>query len=137
MILRGPEAISKWRWAPTFTPLELSCNHCGELVIESDFMDRLALLRQRFGQPLLIGSGYRCPVHNVAVAKTGPKGPHTTGRAADIRIFGPEAHRLAGLAFSIFTGVGISQKGAFAARFVHVDDLSNGPDCPRPWIWSY
>lgn len=144
MILRGAEALSSWRWAPQFTPLEFDCHHCGELIIDTDFLDSLHGLRKRFGEPLLIGSGYRCPVHNVEVSGTGPRGPHTVSRekgaAADIRIFGPGAFRLLGLALAPgagFTGVGVSQRGALAARFIHVDNYPNGPDCPRPWCWSY
>ncbi len=34
-------------------------------------------------------------------------------------------------------GIGIKQKGDYASRFVHLDDLPNGSGQPRPWCWSY
>ena len=34
-----------------------------------------------------------------------------------------------------FKGIGIAQKGE--GRFIHIDDIPNSPDRPRPWIWSY
>jgi hypothetical protein len=35
------------------------------------------------------------------------------------------------------TGIGVHQKGPREHRYIHLDDLPNSPDSPRPWIWSY
>jgi hypothetical protein len=34
-----------------------------------------------------------------------------------------------------FTGIGVQQKGG--GRFIHLDNLPNGPGQPRPTVWSY
>jgi len=106
--------------------------------MDADFLTAFDALREVYGSPLILHSGYRCPVHNVAVSTTGPQGPHTTGRAVDVLAYGAEAHRLIGLALRRgFTGVGVSQKGLHGQRFVHLDTLLDAPGQPRPWVWSY
>ena len=92
-------------------------------------------MRRRYGRPLAVGSGYRCPAHNRKVSSTGPAGPHTTGRAVDLAVSGAAAVLLLGYALNLgFTGIGVAQKGE--ARFLHLDDL-RAPEYPRPAIWSY
>jgi zinc D-Ala-D-Ala carboxypeptidase len=137
VILIGQQAVDLWRW-PHFKPEELRSRGAGEpdLVVETEFLDRLERLRVRYARPMPINSGYRTPQHNAVVSKTGTTGPHTTGRAVDVRVTGPDAVDLVRLAFMCgFTGVGVSQKGG-AARFIHLDDLA-APAFPRPAIWSY
>ena len=124
------------RW-PNFTRDEMCCKGTQTYGIEPEFLDKLQSLRNIHGKPIIISSGYRAPVYNDLVSKTGLNGPHTTGRAVDIRIFGREFHRLLALASQMFTGIGISQKGPYKSRFLHLDDLEDEPRCPRPWVWTY
>ena len=98
------------------------------------FILRLDRLRMEYGAPMRVTSGYRCPAHNNSVSSTGLDGPHTTGRAADIGISGEKAYHL--LRQVSFSGVGINQRGAYDKRFIHLDDLE-GPEHPRPRIWTY
>ena len=103
-----------------------------------NFMEKLETLRAAYGKPMPISSGYRCPSHNSVVSKTGATGPHTTGESVDIKVFGEDAHRLLSLAYAHgFAGIGISQKGNMASRYIHLDDIQNGPTSPRPRTWSY
>lgn len=98
-----------------------------------DFMDDLQELRQLFGRPMPVTSGYRCSEYNTKVSSTGPNGPHTTGRAVDIGLGGSAAYDLLKLALGRgFTGIGVNQKGT--GRFIHLDKLTDGP---RPNVWSY
>jgi uncharacterized protein YcbK (DUF882 family) len=123
---------------PFFTHRELACRHCSIERMDPVTMDRLIGLRQALNFPLPVTSGYRCPTHNQAVSSTGPNGPHTTGRAVDIRVHGHHAYELVKLVtLHGFTGIGLSQGGAHARRFIHLDDLPNGPGQPRPWVWDY
>lgn len=124
-----------WMWK-SFAPSEMACKGSGEILIVPEFMDRLQGLRDVFAKPMVVTSGYRSPAHNAAVSSTGLEGPHTTGRAADIGIAGPDAFLLLKLAVTFgFTGIGVSQKGQHGARFLHLDDI---PDKTiRPRIWSY
>jgi hypothetical protein len=129
-------ALAEWRW-PNFTPAEFACRGSGKLLIVPAFMDRLQRLRNTFAKPMPITSGYRSPEHNRAVSSTGYNGPHTTGRAVDIRIAGEAADKLFDLAKPHgFTGRGIRQHGDWSGRFLHLDDLT-APEHPRPRIWSY
>lgn len=127
--------MTDWRWK-YFSIDELKCKHCGALIVVPEFLDRLEKLREAYGKPLKVSSGYRCSQHNNAVSKTGLTGPHTTGRAVDLLAFGKDAIELVRLATSLgFTGIGISQKGDKASRFVHLDDIQDRSI--RPTIWSY
>jgi hypothetical protein len=127
-----------WQW-PHIDPVkEWACKGTGKIVVETDFLDRLEALRKTVGHPLIINSGYRSPEYNNRVAETGTTGPHTTGRAVDIRIYGPRALNLVFHAVRLgFQGIGLSQKGPFANRFVHLDDLPGDGDTPRPFVWTY
>lgn len=135
MIWTNTEARNKWYWAPLFLPHEFADRQSGDLVIDTEFMDKLVLLRNDFRRPMQISSGYRTPEHNNIVSSTGFDGPHTTGGAADILIFGSAAWDLLALAMKHkFSGIGISQKGPQFKRFIHLDNLSLPT---RPWVWSY
>ena len=74
--------------------------------------------------PLKVSSGFRCEDHNQMVSKTGRNGPHTLAKATDILISGERAMVLFEKARQIgFSGIGLSQKGNHASRFVHLDTL--------------
>ena len=121
-----------------FSSAELSCHCCGAHPMDPAFLQRLTALRVALGQPMRLSSAYRCPPHNGAVSATGPTGPHTTGRAVDVLVSGAAALELVEQALAYgFTGIGVSQKGPHARRFVHLDDLPTAPGQPRPTIWSY
>ena len=122
-----------------FQLAEFTCRcGCGQTLIDQDFVAKLDWLREELNRPLIITSGYRCPKHNQAVSSSGPDGPHTTGQAADIKLYGLAAYNTMYLAKTIgFTGLGISQKGPQTSRYLHLDTLAGGPGRPRPWIWSY
>jgi len=96
--------------------------------MDFEFMQRLDEARHQLGFPFPITSGYRCPKHNAAVSSTGLKGPHTTGRAADIALSYTGARKALTLLSQNFTGIGIQQRGE--GRFIHVDLL-------QPRLWSY
>jgi zinc D-Ala-D-Ala carboxypeptidase len=115
-----------------FTPREFECKHCGENRMQDGFLRKLDDLRHKLGFPLRVTSGYRCPTHNQRVSTTGPAGPHTTGRAADLAVDRGQAYLVLKAALDAgFTGIGVQQKGT--VRFIHLDDLSDG----RPTVWSY
>lgn len=120
---------------PNFSNAELACKcGCG-LLPPRAFMNKVQALRDAYGKPMHVASAARCPTHNAKVSSTGLDGPHTKG-AIDVEVRGGDALQLVGFALQHgFTGIGVSQKGA--SRFIHLDDLPNGPGCPRPWIWSY
>ncbi len=91
-------------------------------------MQRLDQARHEAGFPFPVNSGFRCPIYNTRVSSTGPDGPHTTGKAADIGLSYTGARKAITLLTELFPGIGVHQKGE--ARFIHVDTLS-------PRIWTY
>lgn len=123
-------------WA-NFKKEDFACKHCGENLMDDDFIDKLQELRDEVGIPLKVNSGYRCPVHNIASSTTGPNGPHTTGRAVDLDVSRFQAFiaLAAAVKSGKFTGVGVKQHGA--SRFLHLDDLKEPAHSPRPTVWSY
>ena len=132
------EANDGWRW-PHFSPAEMQCRHCRQSAMNGAFMDRLQALRLVFGTPMVISSGYRCAIHNAAIG-AGPHSAHVQGRAVDVSIYGKQALVLIDYARDCgFTGIGVQQKFNLPLnrRFIHVDDMPDGPGRPRPHLWSY
>lgn len=122
---------------PNFTPKEMRCKcGCGRSDMDHAFMLKLQAVRDVVG-PLSVSSGYRCPEYNQRVSSSGLDGPHTTGKAVDVRCSGEQAHEvLLQAMFRYFTGIGVSQKGDHGSRFIHLDTIT--PDeGPRPNVWSY
>jgi uncharacterized protein YcbK (DUF882 family) len=115
---------------------EFTCKHCGVEKMDAAFLTLLDELRHRCGFPLPITSGYRCPTHNQKVSSTGPNGPHTTGKAADIGVSRHRAYDVLRHAIALgFTGIGVQQKGE--VRYLHLDTLTEPQAAPRPTVWSY
>jgi uncharacterized protein YcbK (DUF882 family) len=120
-----------WALYPNFSEAEFRCKHTGKCEMHPDFMQRLQWLRDVYGKPMVVTSGYRAPSHPDEVCKAKP-GEHTFGRAADIAVQGQDALRLIRFALDVgFTRIGVQQKGS--GRFIHLGD---SPDFP-PGIWSY
>ncbi|RDE25120.1 peptidase M15 [Motiliproteus coralliicola] len=121
-----------------FPDYELECKcGCGAKDMDPEFMYRLIRLRDTLGFPFPVSSAFRCAKHNRRVSRTGMTGPHTTGRAVDIRTSGERAWEIFTEAKRFgFTGIGVRQHGPFSQRIVHLDDLT-APEFPRPRIWSY
>ena len=106
-------------------------------MMDDDFMGMLDQLREIYGKPLRVTSGFRSVDHPVERKKQKP-GAHTTGNACDLGVHGEEAYKIVKIAQEIgFTGIGVAQKGNIASRFIHLDNLTKADDFPRPWVWSY
>ena len=115
-----------------FKPDEFRCSHCGSLEVHEDLLDLLQEAREHLGT-IAINSAYRCPAHNSAVSKTGPGGPHTTGKAVDIHVSNSQHRKqLIDYFADKVTGLGI------AKTFIHIDILydEDGFDA-RPNCWIY
>ena len=120
-----------------FTEKELCCKGTGECNMDDNFMLKLEELRKKYNTPMIITSGYRHPAHNVAIGGS-RYSAHIKGRAVDVQVVGKDALRLVRLALECgMTGIGVAQRGPHEKRFIHIDDLENSQQSPRPWIWSY
>lgn len=99
-----------------FNLREFQSPDTGEVKINSKLIEKLELLRQRFGRPIIINSGYRTKEHNEQVG--GSKNSlHVQGKAVDIRkVEGLTIDEMAELAEEIgFDGIGKYNWG------IHVD----------------
>ena len=116
---------------------EWACSYSGKCLVDEIFLDKVQRVRNQYGRPLIITSGYRSEEHPVE-AKKDSRGAHTFGRALDIKVHGHNAWELLDIVMEeIFLGVGISKRGDVNSRFIHLDDMTDGEGFPRPWIWSY
>lgn len=117
-----------------FTDDELKCKcGCEELIFDQNARIKLNLIREDWGKPMIVSSGYRCPNHPLEVHKNAT-GEHSTGMCVDIRISGLEAFDLAALARRHgVKRIGMNQKGNINGRFVHLGWNDNFPDS----CWTY
>ena len=108
-----------------FNLKEFSCKHCGQLPpqgMNKVLLEKLDLLRDRIGAPIIVTSGYRCPEHNAAVGGVS-NSQHVQGNAADIVCNAVSVDELADVAAAIgFDGIG----RYYSDGFVHVDCRDNG-----------
>lgn len=56
----------------------------GETVVDPALLEKLNEIREAYGKPVVINSGYRSPEHNAAVGGV-KNSMHVQGKAADIR----------------------------------------------------
>jgi len=122
----------KWKY---FTVDEMKCKGTGKCEMDPAFMTWLDGLRELYGKPIIITSGYRTPEYNKLIGGAN-NSAHIYGKAADIAVSGEDAYKLVGLAIKLgFSGIGVSQKGE--GRFIHIDTADSTDKQPRPHIWSY
>ncbi len=132
--------VQDWDQFPNFSREEFLCKcGCGLADMDNHFIGILQYIRTITGVPMDINSGFRCPEHNNEVSKSGLNGPHTTGKAADIRCYADYAFSIMKIAIlEDVTGFGFKQKGSMSGRFIHLDMLNKGETSGlRPRIWSY
>jgi len=128
-------AISSPKWqlsaikSKYFQAKELACPCCGKVEMKQELIDRLDEIRELYGKPIRITSGFRCEKHNSEVGGK-PNSAHVTGEAVDIACSSSEDRfvliRLA-LASGFFR-IGI------ANGFIHID-ISGGLPGPRLWLY--
>jgi hypothetical protein len=112
--------------------LEMRCKCCGALppaLVKDDegkypycfehLFDTFDEVRERWGVPILINSGYRCPKRNAAVGG-GLMSAHCFGLAIDLNITGEDVPRFVKLVRSIDTSIRIGHV-KYAGTLIHLD----------------
>ena len=109
------DKLNSFQLSTHFNLREFDCKCCGSVIIHPDLILKVEILRQLLDVPLVINSGYRCPVHNKAV-KGDPRSLHMKGLACDISTQGINREKFLACARRIgFGGVGLYDS------FVHLD----------------
>jgi len=121
-----------------FSRSEFACPHCGEVEIDPLLVATLQRIRDKAG-PVVVTSGYRCPVHNEAVGGVN-NSQHIYGRAADIYV--PSMSQAALLALvremtmneDIYAGYAYAIKNS--KRAIHIDVRIPESNTVRGWLSS-
>ena len=117
------------RLAPDFKVRELRCRDGSDTVMVDEVLTVvLQCIREHFGKPVTITSGYRTAAHNAAVGGT-KSSQHLLGRAADIWVQGVSVEDVAAYAESLMPGWGgvgrYPVKAGRTTGWVHVDTRAN------------
>lgn len=114
---------SKTKLSENFDASEFACHGngcCSTVLIDEQLVDYVQKIRNHFGKPVKISSGYRCPKHNKSV-NGATASRHAKGMAADIVIDGVAPAEVAKYAESIgIKGIGLYET-AKDGYFVHID----------------
>ncbi len=120
-----------WSKYKDFSKSEFDCKHTGENHMKPEFMYVLQNIRNEYGKPMSITSGYRHITHPIESKKPHSNGEHTQGTCADIRCDnGADRYRLIMLALKH----GITRIGV-AKTFLHLG--IGGVGLPNHVIWDY
>lgn len=114
---------SKTKLSEHFNSDEFDCHGsgcCSQTLINEKLVEYLEKIREHFGKPITITSGYRCVKHNRNVGgATGSR--HAKGDAADIVVSGVRPAEVAKYAESIgIKGIGLYETSK-DGHFVHID----------------
>lgn len=98
---------------------EFRCKHCKALKLDINLLLKLEELRKSTG-PLIVNSGYRCPIHNRNIGGA-VASQHLKGTAADVRSTKMKPSQVYTHADKIFNNSGVGRYNTFT----HVD-VRNG-----------
>lgn len=106
-----------------FKSTEFDCHGsgcCTNTLIDDKLVEYVQKIRNHFGKPITVTSGYRCPTHNKRIGgATGSR--HSKGQAADIVVKDIAPREVAKYAESIgILGIGLYETSS-DGHFVHVD----------------
>ena len=115
--------------SPAFKVREFRCRDGSDaIMIDQTLVVLLQCIREHFGKPITITSGYRTAAHNKSVGGA-RSSQHLLGRAADIQVADTTVEAVAAYAESLMPdwgGVGrYPVKAGRAKGWVHVDTRPN------------
>lgn len=109
--------LNNFQLTENFNLKEFECPCCHTVLLHPLLVLTLQRLREKWGRPLIINSGYRCEIHNRDVGGVS-RSLHKVGQAADIRVPAPEHELFRGMALSC----GFSRAISYGKKhFIHVE----------------
>ena len=122
---------STWQLSPSFKVREFACKGSDAVRIDDELVVLLQCIREHFGKPVHITSGYRTAEHNAAVGGS-KSSQHLLGRAADFYIESVPVATVAAYAETLLPGrggIGWYPKDAAHPKrmtgWVHIDTRAN------------
>ena len=113
--------------SPSFKVWEFACKGSDVVLLDDELVVLLQCIREHFGKPVHITSGYRTAAHNAAVGGS-KSSQHLLGRAADFRVEGVPVAAVAAYAETLLPsrgGIGRYPKDAAHPKrstgWVHID----------------
>ncbi len=115
---------------------ECPCKECKDAnqYISPELLELLEEVREAYGKPIVITSGYRCPARNVKVGGA-KNSSHLAGLAVDISpkvITTDELDKLYDLCYNKFDNIGDGRD----KKFIHVDVRPAKASGKRHWIYT-
>lgn len=108
-----------------FRVREFACSdHSDPVFIDSDLVGLLQSIRNHFGQPVRLTSGYRTAAYNSTLKNAARYSQHLYGRAADIRVDNVPVEAVAAYAETLLPdsgGIGHYPSSAGRKGWVHLD----------------
>lgn len=115
------QEVKNLKLTPNFSAKEFACNHCNELILSDELVQKLQLFREQIGSPIQITSGYRCPYWNKHEGGSSAS-LHTKGTAVDINLYDKfNGVEILNKAVKIFNRVGFYQSSRTGYCYMHVD----------------
>ena len=117
--------------SPSFKVREFACKGSDVVLLDDELVVLLQCIREHFGKPVHITSGYRTAAHNAAVGGS-KSSQHLLGRAADFYVEGVDVATVAAYAEALLPGRGGIGRYPKDAKhptrktgWVHIDTRAN------------
>lgn len=121
-------ATNKERKMSYFKTDEFTCPCCGKVIVSGYLIHKLNNMREAFGKPIYVNSGYRCKERNIDVGGS-LNSAHCRGTAADIKCDNStDRYILVRLALELgFDRIGVYE------TWIHLDV---DEELPKPRLWT-
>ena len=106
--------LNYFQLSENFNLKEFECPCCHTVLLNPLLVSKLQKLRDEWGQPLIITSGYRCEFHNREVGGV-KRSLHRLGQAADVQVMASVRDRFRDLAAEcgFSKAIGYSERNFF------------------------
>lgn len=114
-----------------FKHKEFRCKCCGAVEVDPFLFLKLETVREKYGKPMIVNSGFRCEKHNEEVGGK-PSSAHLTGEAADIKCTNSRDrfNLIQSAVDAGFKRIGLDSKRGF----IHMDISKS---LPQRVFWTY